>query len=179
MTFPTYLTILRIVLAIIFSVFASLPDVSFARPVALVIFIVAALTDKIDGHLARKNKQVTTLGAFLDPIADKMLVSLAFLILVYQNIVPLWVFAVILIRDLAVDGLRMLASSQKKVIAASFAGKFKTTLQMIALIIIQFGLVFPSDFIRITGNIFLYAALLLTIYSTIEYFYKNRKILTK
>ena len=96
-TGPTCLTILRMLLSIAFMVFATLPD-TWAKITALVIFIVASITDKIDGNWARKSKQVTDLGAFLDPLADKMLVNLAFLILVYMGIVPLWVFATILLR---------------------------------------------------------------------------------
>ena len=103
MTGPTYLTILRMVLSVVFMIFAVLPD-TWAKIVALVIFIIAAITDKIDGIWARKSKKVTDLGAFLDPLADKMLVNLAFLVLTYLNVVPLWVFAIILVRDFAVDG---------------------------------------------------------------------------
>ncbi|MDO4747154.1 MAG: CDP-diacylglycerol--glycerol-3-phosphate 3-phosphatidyltransferase, partial [Candidatus Saccharibacteria bacterium] len=148
MTGPTYLTILRMLLSVVFLVFATLPD-TWARITALVIFIIASITDKIDGHWARKSKQVTDLGAFLDPLADKMLINLAFLALVYLGVVPLWVFAIILVRDFAVDGMRMMAARNKITIAASFFGKLKTTVQMITLIILLLNLIINNDIIGI------------------------------
>ena len=172
MTGPTYLTILRMLLSVIFMIFALLPY-QWASIVALVVFIMAAITDKIDGIWARKSKKVTDLGAFLDPLADKMLVDLAFLVLVYINIVPIWVFAIILVRDLAVDGMRMMAARSKVTIAASFLGKLKTTVQMIALITLLANLVFTNDVIGALGNIALYFALALTILSGADYLIKG------
>ena len=173
-TGPTYLTLLRMVLSIAFMVFATLPD-TWAKITALVIFIVASITDEIDGNWARKSKQVTDLGAFLDPLADKMLVNLAFLILVYMGIVPLWVFATILVRDFAVDGMRMMAARQNITIAASFYGKLKTTVQMIALIVILFNNIVNLEFLGILGNIALYLALALTVFSGMDYLIKGFK----
>lgn len=178
MTGPTYLTILRMLLSVAFMVFATLPD-TWAKITALVIFIVASITDKIDGIWARKTKQVTDLGAFLDPLADKMLVNLAFLVLTYLGVVPLWVFAVILIRDFAVDGMRMMAARSKITIAASFYGKLKTTVQMIALIILLLNLIINNDVISILGNVALYLALALTIFSGADYLIKGRKVIIK
>ena len=152
MNVPTLLTILRMLLSVIFFVFALIPH-TWSQITALVIFIVAAITDKIDGALARKNKQVTDLGAFLDPLADKMLVNLAFLALVHQNLVPIWVFAIILVRDLVVDGLRMENARSGKVLSASLLGKFKTTAQMIALIIFQICMVCDLAPLAIVGKI--------------------------
>lgn len=169
---PTALTLLRIILAIAFTVFAMLPD-AWARTVALVLFAVAAITDKIDGIWARRTNQVTDLGAFLDPLADKMLTGLAFLVLVYQNIIPLWVFAIILVRDFAVDGMRMVAARNKVTIAASVLGKLKTTFQMTAIFIILLNLIFTNDIINILGNIMLYASLVFTVVSGIDYFIKG------
>lgn len=178
MTGPTYLTILRMLLSVAFLVFATLPD-TWPRITALVIFIVASITDKIDGHWARKSKQVTDLGAFLDPLADKMLINLAFLALVYLGVVPLWVFAVILVRDFAVDGMRMMAARNKITIAASFFGKLKTTVQMIALIILLLNLIINNDIVGILGQIALYLALALTIFSGLDYLIKGKKLLIK
>ncbi|MBP5647895.1 CDP-diacylglycerol--glycerol-3-phosphate 3-phosphatidyltransferase [Candidatus Saccharibacteria bacterium] len=172
MTFPTFLTILRMFLSVIFMIFALLPN-GWAKITALVIFILAAITDKIDGHLARKNKQVTDLGAFLDPLADKMLVDLAFLVLVYQNIIPVWVFAIILVRDLAVDGMRMNAAKKRATVSASFLGKLKTTFQMIALTIIMLNTIVDQQALAILGNIVLYIALFLTVYSGADYLIKG------
>ncbi|MBR3138583.1 CDP-diacylglycerol--glycerol-3-phosphate 3-phosphatidyltransferase [Candidatus Saccharibacteria bacterium] len=178
MTFPTYLTLLRIVLAIISTVFFMLPY-SWAKITALVIFIIASLTDRVDGYLARKYKQVTDLGAFLDPLADKMLINLTFLVFVFQSIVPLWVFAVILVRDFAVDGMRMMAARHKTTIAASFYGKLKTTIQMVALIIIAFANIIQNQPLTIIGDIILYIALALTVFSGLDYLIKGRKLLAK
>ena len=172
MTGPTYLTILRMILSVTFMAFAVLPDL-WAKITALVIFIVAAITDKIDGIWARKQKLVTNMGAFLDPLADKMLVDLAFLVLMQIGIVPLWVFAIILVRDLAVDGMRMMLARDGVTVAASFLGKLKTTVQMTALIILQISLIFSYDFFVILGNIALYLALALTVISGADYLIKG------
>ena len=178
LTGPTYLTILRMTLSVVFMIFATLPYL-WARITALAIFIIAAITDKIDGNWARKSKQVTDLGAFLDPLADKMLVNLAFLVLTYLGVVPLWAFAVILVRDFAVDGMRMMAAREGKTIAASFYGKLKTTVQMTALIILLLNLIVNLDFFAILGNIALYLALALTVFSGADYLYKGYKDLIK
>ena len=176
LTGPTLLTILRILLSILFMVIALLPN-TWAKITALVIFAAAAITDLIDGKWARKTKTVTTLGAFLDPLADKMLVNLAFLVLVYLNIVPLWVFAIILVRDFAVDGMRMMAARNRITISASFYGKLKTTLQMTAIIILLFNLIVNLEIFAVLGNIALYLALILTIFSGLDYLYKGYKVL--
>lgn len=173
-TGPTVLTILRMVLSVAFVVFASLPDL-WARITALVIFIIAAITDQIDGRWARKKKIVTDLGAFLDPLADKMLINLAFLVLVTADVVPLWVFAIILVRDFAVDGMRMMVARTGVTIAASIFGKLKTISQMIALIIILANQIFNVEFLNIFGNIMLYIALALTVYSGFDYLRKGWK----
>ena len=178
MTGPTCLTILRMILSVVFVIFATLPDL-WAKITALVIFIVAAITDKIDGNWARKSKKVTDLGAFLDPLADKMLVNLAFLVLVYLGVVPLWVFAVILVRDFAVDGMRMMIARTGTTVAASFLGKLKTTLQMTALIIILANQIFSLEFFAVLGNIALYLALALTVISGADYLIKGYQKLSK
>ncbi len=178
MTGPTYLTILRMLLSVVFLVFVLLPS-DWAKITALVIFIIAAITDKIDGKWARQSKKVTDFGAFLDPLADKMLVNLAFLALVYLDVVPLWVFAVILIRDFAVDGMRMMIAKKGVTIAASFYGKLKTTVQMTALIILLLNLIVNLEIFTILGNIALYLALALTIFSGADYLIKGWKRLIK
>ena len=178
LTGPTYLTISRIILSIAFFVFVLLPW-TWAKIVAFVVFVVSAITDSIDGKWARKEKLVTDLGAFLDPLADKTLVNLAFLALVYLNIVPIWVFAIILIRDFAVDGVRMMAARDGRTISASIYGKIKTTTQMIALSILIFNLIVNLEFFAIVGNIALYLALTLTVLSGFDYIIKGWKQLTK
>lgn len=174
LTGPTYLTILRMILSVIFMIFALIPY-HWASIVALIVFIAAAITDKIDGIWARKSKLVTDLGAFLDPLADKMLVDLAFLVLVYINVVPIWIFAIILVRDLAVDGMRMMAAKSGVTIAASFYGKLKTTVQMTALITLLAAIVLQNDIIHTIGLIALYLALALTVFSGADYLIKGYK----
>ncbi len=171
-TGPTTLTIFRMLLAIIFTIFASLPE-TWAHIVALIIFILAAITDQIDGYWARKRKIVTDLGAFLDPLADKILVNLAFLILSVSGIIPVWVFAVILIRDFAVDGMRMMAAKSGVTISASVFGKLKTVFQMIAIIAILANLIFVQDFLTTISNVTLYLALVLTVFSGADYLIKG------
>ena len=174
LTGPTYLTILRMILSVLFMIFALLPE-TWAKITTLVVFILAAITDKIDGMWARKTGQVTDLGAFLDPLADKMLVNLAFLVLVYLNIIPLWIFAVILVRDFAVDGMRMIAARKNVTIAASFYGKLKTTVQMVALSVLLANQIFANDVIAGLGTVLLYAALVLTVFSGADYILKGWK----
>ncbi len=173
---PTILTVIRMVLSVLFLVFVLLSS-TWAKIVALIIFIMAALTDLVDGKWARKKKIVTHLGAFLDPLADKMLVNLAFLALVSLGVVPLWVFAIILVRDFAIDGLRMMAAKKGRTISASVYGKWKTAIQMVALIVILFNQIVDLQFFAIVGDVALYIALALTIFSGADYLYKNRKIL--
>ncbi len=178
LTGPTYLTIARMILSVLFVVFALFPD-TWCRILALIIFIIASITDLIDGKWARSKKIVTDLGAFLDPLADKMLTGLAFLVLVYLNVVPIWVFAIILVRDFAVDGMRMMAARNGKTIAASIYGKWKTTFQMTALSIILLNLTTNLDFFAILGNIFLYLSLALTIFSGADYLIKGYREVIK
>ncbi len=172
MTGPTILTISRMFLSVIFMIFALLPY-TWAKIVALTVFVIGAITDRIDGNWARKKKMVTDLGAFLDPLADKMLVNLAFLVLVYLNVVPIWIFAIILVRDFAVDGMRMMAARDGVTIAASFYGKLKTTIQMIALIILLLNLIVNLEVFSILGNAALYLALALTVFSGLDYLTKG------
>lgn len=175
---PTLLTILRIILVLPFMILLFL-DGPVAKISAFVIFVVGSLTDLVDGKWARKKKIVTDFGAFLDPLADKMLVNLAFLALVYLNIVPLWVFATILVRDFAVDGMRMTAAREGITISASIFGKLKTTFQMIALSILILNLTFNLEFFSIIGNITLYIAFALTVYSGADYLIKGSKLIIK
>ena len=166
------------VIAVVFMIFVLIPTI-WAKVIALVLFVAGAISDLIDGKWARKQKIVTDLGAFLDPLADKMLVNLAFLALVAMGVIPIWIFAIILVRDFAVDGMRMMAARNGITIAASFYGKLKTTLQLTALIIILLNLVVNINLFTILGNIALYAALILTVFSGADYLTKGWKKLIK
>ncbi len=178
LTGPTILTILRMLLSILFMIFALIPE-TWSKIAALIIFIVASLTDLVDGKWARKSKIITDLGAFLDPLADKMLTGLAFLVLVCLGVVPIWFFAVVLVRDFAVDGMRMMAAREGITIAASIYGKWKTTFQMTALIIILLNRVANLELFTILGNIALYISLALTIFSGADYLIKGYKKVIK
>lgn len=173
---PTVLTFIRIILVapvMILIFMDSLP----AEIATIVLFVLASLTDKLDGHLARKNKQVTDLGAFLDPLADKMLINLTFLALVMLNLVPLWMFAVILIRDFAVDGLRMVSAGKGVTIPANIYGKVKTTVQMITIISILLNRILDLAPLGIANTVLLYIVMFLTVLSGAIYLFKGRKIL--
>jgi len=176
MNFPTVLTLIRIVLVAPVMILIFMDNLS-AQIATITLFILASLTDKLDGYLARKNKQVTDLGAFLDPLADKMLVNLTFLALVVLNIVPLWMFGVILIRDFAVDGLRMVASGKGITIPANIYGKVKTTVQMITIISILLNQILHFEPLAIINIILLYIVIILTVLSGAIYLFKGRKIL--
>ncbi len=177
-TGPTVLTISRMILVIPFMV-CCLLDGTAPKIFALVLFSIAAITDLIDGKWARKKHLETDMGAFLDPLADKMLVDMAFLVLCHMNIVPLWMFAVIIIRDLAVDGMRMMAARDGVTIAASIYGKTKTMVQMITLIAILSNTILSNDCIAVANNFLLYVVVILTVLSGLDYLVKGWKRVIK
>lgn len=150
--------------------------VAVARLIAVIIFIVASLTDFADGQIARRNHLVTNFGKFADPLADKLLVMTAFIFLAVAGQVPAWGVAIILWRELAVTGLRLLLANGGEVLAAAWPGKIKTTSQMFAII---FLLVNNAGFNALhfpLATILFYVAVFFTIYSGVEYFYKNRSV---
>lgn len=136
--------------------------------IAAIIFAVASATDWFDGHIARSRNLVTNFGKFADPLADKMLTMTAFIMLVSLKLAPAWIVAIIVCRELAVTGLRLiLAQNKGQVMSAEMPGKIKTTCQMLAIIFLLIG-----DFYRI-GTILLYLALIFTIYSGWDYFHNS------
>jgi len=175
---PTILTIVRIVLVlpIMLLIFqGSLP----AKIITLICFIIASATDFIDGRWARKAHLVTDLGAFLDPLADKMLINLTFLALVYLGVVPLWIFAIILVRDFAVDGMRMMSAKNGITVAASIFGKTKTMVQMFTMAFILLNLIINNNIFAIFNTALLYIVLFLTVFSGADYLKKGWKQLIK
>lgn len=144
--------------------------------VGAIIFAVASITDWLDGKIARARGLVTNFGKFADPLADKMLVMTAFIVLVGQQKAPTWVVAIIVCRELAVTGLRLLLVEGGEVMAAAWPGKVKTATQMVAIILlfinnIPFAAIgFPVD------QIMLYICLIFTIYSGVDYFVKNADV---
>lgn len=171
---PTVLTIFRILLVAPLMILIFM-DNDVAKIATIVIFTIASLTDFVDGRWARKTKKVTDLGAFLDPLADKMLVNLTFLALVAMNLVPLWIFGIILIRDFAVDGMRMMVAKTGTVVSASIFGKAKTMVQMITVISILLNRILNLEPLTLANNILLYIVLGLTILSGLIYLIKGSK----
>jgi CDP-diacylglycerol--glycerol-3-phosphate 3-phosphatidyltransferase len=139
--------------------------------VALVIFITAALTDVIDGYIARRNGQVTDFGKFVDPLADKILVFSVMLWFVGQGIMPSWVVIVVIAREFMVTGLRLVAVANKRVIAAELSGKIKTVVTVTGLSFMFL------PFQQWVLYVWIYAILAITIYSGVDYFVRNRDIL--
>ena len=175
MNLPNKLTILRILL-IPFFVFFMLTDyVPYSKWIALVIFIVASLTDLADGKIARKHNLVTNFGKFMDPLADKLLVTSAFICLVAIHRIPTWIVIIIIAREFVITGFRTLAVENGIVIAASYWGKFKTTFQMFAIILLIMDLGGPV--VHILEQILIYIAFILTLISMVDYLAKNIDVL--
>lgn len=144
---------------------------------ALIIFIAASFTDMLDGKIARKYNLVTNFGKIMDPLADKVLVYSAFCLMIGDATIPSWMLIIILAREFLVAGMRTVAASEGKVVAADMSGKIKTVLQMIAvpLLMLANGLKNMEfyDPVHITALVFLWASLIMTVYSGIHYVVKN------
>lgn len=145
--------------------------------VGALIFIIASATDWVDGYYARKYNLVTNLGKFLDPLADKLLVSAAFILLVEIDLAPAWIVIVIISREFAVTGLRLILAGQGEVVAANQLGKIKTWAQIVAIS----ALILHNTIFTLIGipfdDIMLYIALFFTLWSGWDYFYLNRRVL--
>lgn len=177
MNLPNKLTILRVIMIPFFVVTLLMEggaNQTF-RCVSAVIFIVASLTDMLDGKIARKYNLVTNFGKFMDPLADKLLVCAALICLVELKQFPAWMAIVIVSREFIISGFRLVAAEQGIVIAASYWGKFKTTFQMIAIIL----MIFNFQAMTLLTQIFVWIALILTIISLVDYLAKNHKVLTE
>lgn len=178
MNLANRITLLRILMIPIFIVLM-LADFPYHMEAALAIFLLASLTDKLDGYIARKYNMITDFGKFIDPLADKLLVTGAFVVLIQIGRIEAWIVFVILTREFAVTGLRSLAAAQNVIIAASNYGKIKTVTQIIAIVILlmnnyPFSLVsFPMDVIMV------YITLAITILSGLDYFIKNKQVFAK
>ena len=144
------------------------------RFAALAIFIIASMTDFLDGYIARKNHLVTNFGKFMDPLADKLLVSAAMICLVSMDRLPAWMVIIIISREFAISGFRLIAADNGIVIAASWWGKFKTVSQMIMIILLIANL---GGIFTILEQIFMWVALILTVVSLADYIWKNKKVL--
>ena len=171
MNLPNKLTVLRIIMILPFLLVLYL-DVPYADYWALGIFILASLTDMLDGKIARKRNLITDFGKFMDPLADKMLVTAAMVWFVEIGQMAGWALLVVLLREFAVSGLRMVASDKGRVIAAGWSGKIKTASTMVCVVLMFLPI--PP----VVNTVCVGVIVLTTLYSGIEYFVKNRDILS-
>lgn len=198
MNLPNKITVARMLLIPVmiaipfFNIQGTIPfgGITYSNLIILAIFLIASFTDFLDGYLARKNNLVTTFGKFLDPIADKLLVLSALIMLVEMGTIPAWIPIIIAAREFIVSGIRMLAAGEGNVIAASWLGKVKTVSQMVA---ISLAFIDPGVFMEFTNgklgnlalplNILMSLAMLVsvgtTIWSGIDYFMKSKDIVLK
>ncbi len=174
MNLPNKLTMFRVILIPFFVAFLLLRDMdpSF-RWIALGIFIVASLTDLLDGKIARKYNLVTNFGKFMDPLADKLLVCSAMICLIELGLIPSWIVVIIIAREFVISGFRLIASDKGVVIAASYWGKFKTTFQMVMVIL----MIADIPQLALLTQIVMWVALALTLISLVDYLWKNKGVL--
>lgn len=184
MNLPNKLTVFRVILIVPFVILLLggsagwfgnnmlIPDMA-----ALAVFIVASLTDLLDGKIARKYNLVTNFGKFMDPLADKLLVCAALVCLVDMGRIPSWVVIIIISREFVVSGFRLVASDNGVVIAASYWGKFKTTFQMVMVCLMISGLQFLFPWMKILTDLTMWVALALTVISLADYLIKNKDVM--
>ena len=190
MNLPNKLTIFRVILILPFvllllgghhewgwfrAIFGGIPE--YVDYIALAIFIIASLTDLVDGKIARKYNMVTNFGKFMDPLADKLLVSAAMIALVEMGRIPAWVVIIIISREFIISGFRLIASDNHVVIAASYWGKFKTTFQMVMVCLMIANLGAKYEWMRILTDCIMWIALALTVISLIDYLVKNKDVM--
>lgn len=184
MNLPNKLTLFRVILIVPFIIlllggkagwFGA--DTFVPNMFALAVFIIASLTDLIDGKIARKYDLVTNFGKFMDPLADKLLVCAALIALVEMGRIPAWVVIVIISREFIISGFRLIASDNHVVIAASYWGKFKTTFQMIMVCLMIADLGVYYAWMQLLTDAVMWIALALTVVSLIDYLVKNRSVL--
>lgn len=174
MNLPNSITMVRIFLVPVFLLLV-LIKIPYGALLAAAVFTLAAFTDGLDGYLARRNKQVTDLGKILDPLADKLLVSAALIALVEMHKLPSWIVVLILGREFAITGLRTVAASKGLIIAASKLGKWKTLTQILAIIMILTEDSWTAPTLPtalVAGRVILGVAVVLTIWSGIDYWVK-------
>ncbi|MBW8348940.1 CDP-diacylglycerol--glycerol-3-phosphate 3-phosphatidyltransferase [Bacillus sp. IITD106] len=187
MNLPNKITVARVILIPIFLILMLVPfnwgiislpgtELELSHFIGALIFILASVTDWVDGYYARKHNLVTNLGKFLDPLADKLLVSAALIVLVEMHLAPSWIVIIIISREFAVTGLRMILSGTGEVVAAAMLGKIKTWTQIIAISLLLLHNVFFEAIGIPLDDIALWVALIFTVWSGYEYFYKNRTI---
>ena len=173
MNLPNKLTIFRVILIPFFVVLLLFDITAYDKWIALAIFIIASLTDFLDGHIARKYNLVTNFGKFMDPLADKLLVCSAMICLVELSRIPAWVVIVIIAREFIISGFRLVASDNGVVIAASYWGKFKTTFQILMICL----MIADLEPLALITQIVMWVALALTVISLVDYLVKNKSVM--
>ena len=176
MSGPNQLTLFRIAAVPIIIILMLFPN-RICTLIAGLLFSAAAITDYLDGFLARKRGLVTTLGKVMDPVADKLLVSSAFIMLTSLGWVPAWMACIIIGRELAVTGLRNIIAEKGEDLSASSLGKYKTGFQIAAIIPLMIHFPFLGLNVQVIGNLFLWGALIFTIWSGADYFIRSRSLL--
>lgn len=186
MNLPNILTLFRLVLAALFVICLSF-SIPWHNTAALIIFLLASLTDYLDGEIARRMNLITDFGKLMDPLADKILTASAFICLITFGLVPAWVVIVIISREFLITGLRLLASSKGIIMPAEKLGKHKTAWQMITIIyylgLLSAAELLPSFILNppnvwiTVGNVLTTIAAALTVYSGLAYFWKNRQLI--
>ena len=173
MNLPNKLTMFRVILIPFFVLFMLVDITLYDKWIALGIFIIASLTDLLDGKIARKYNLVTNFGKFMDPLADKLLVCSALICLVALDRIPAWMVIVIIAREFIISGFRLIASDNGIVIAASYWGKFKTTFQMVMICL----MIADITAISIFTDIVTWIAVVLTVVSLVDYLVKNKDVM--
>jgi CDP-diacylglycerol--glycerol-3-phosphate 3-phosphatidyltransferase len=190
MNLPNQLTVARLILTFVFVALLSLEDLSWSKTAALFVFAIAAITDFLDGYIARKHNLVTNFGKLMDPLADKVLMCAGFVLLTRLELIPAWIVVVILSREFMVTGLRLLASAEGVVLAAENLGKYKTIFQIITVIYFLLFLAAKESLIGFLqplfnafylgpdnlGMVLIWTSLILTVWSGWSYLWKNRKL---
>lgn len=173
MNLPNKLTMLRVIMIPFFVLFMLARITTVDKWIALAIFIIASLTDLLDGYIARKYNLVTNFGKFMDPLADKLLVCSALICLVEMGKLPAWMVIIIIAREFIISGFRLIASDNGVVIAASYWGKFKTTFQMIMICL----LIADIAPVAVFTTVITWIALILTVISLVDYLIKNKDVM--
>lgn len=178
MNLANKLTVFRMILVPFFIVFFLTDFTDYNRLIALIIFVVATITDKLDGTIAKRQGTVTNFGKFMDPMADKLLVCSALVCLCSTGSIPAWVVLIIIGREFTISGIRQIAADNGVAIAASKWGKAKTVAQMVMIILMLIENTFVIPMISYASDVIMYISVALTLISLIDYIIKNKKVIT-
>ncbi len=178
MNLANRLTVFRMILVPFFVLFILTDFTAHNELIALLIFVVATITDKLDGTIAKRQGTVTNFGKFMDPMADKLLVCSALICLCSMGDIPAWAVLIIIAREFSISGIRQIAADNGVAIAASKWGKAKTVAQMVMIIVMLLVRAFPALTLDTLSVIIMYLAVALTVISLVDYIVKNKGVLT-